>query len=103
VRIVFVLSMLWCAAAAADPCPSMSLTDAKALTRTQLEERVCKYLRTTQAAMAAPASNASIAVSEHCVMRAREVEDLYEERFHGAISKCIRKGAPELVPPPGKP
>jgi hypothetical protein len=99
VRIFFVLSVLWCAAAAADPCPAMSVTDAKALTRSQLEERVCKYLRTVQAALAQPASSESIAIAQHCIVRVREVEDLYEERFHGAVSKCMRKGAPELEPP----
>jgi hypothetical protein len=100
VRIIFVLSTLWCAAAAADPCPAMSVTDAKALTRAQLEERVCKYLRTTQAAMAAPTSNTTVDIAQHCTVRAREVEYLYEERFHGAVSKCMHKGAPELIPPP---
>jgi hypothetical protein len=78
----------------------MSVTDAKALTRAQLEERVCKYLRATQAAMAEPTSNTAVEIAQRCTIRAREVEYLYEERFHGATSKCMRRNAPELVQPP---
>jgi hypothetical protein len=100
VRTVVVISMLWCAAAAADPCPSLSVTGAKALTRTQLEERVCKYLRAAQSELAESTSDTSAAVAQHCTTRASEIEHLYEERFHGAVSKCMHKGAPELIPPP---
>lgn len=104
---VIVVSMLLCAVPAfADPCPSLSVADAKALTRAQLEERVCKYLRTVQSALAVQIKGASPetestanAVASHCIARAQEVEDLYEERFGGKVSKCMRPGAPELVPP----
>jgi len=103
-RTAFVVSVLLCATSAvADPCPAVSFTDAKAMTRAQLEERICKYLRTTQAAMASRTTDTTIAVASHCIARAQEVEDLYEERFAGKVSKCMTKGAPELVPPPKKP
>ena len=88
----------------------MSVTDAKALTRAQVEERACKHLRSVQGAqalaeddLASEKASAAIAVATHRPVRAQEVEDLYQERFGGKVSKCMRPDAPGRVPPPHKP